>query len=519
MAASDPFAQTRTVTGAVPCRSVETLSAPNTAIDTEGDAKATPRMHALRFDPVAPGDAPRTPQQEGQERTWASHPAMSLIELGTCAKVRRDGKGSPALIDIDEEGLLTFARTHGPLFARNPFAQALGTARGVAAGSPFAEDRGLWVSAATMANLATIARECVLGELPVNVAADALGGLVKWHIAANGADEGFDLFMLSREVDRRYAAWLGAPAFVRREEGADRIFYSFLLADDSGDGDAWLDMVTASFPHEPTSADFGLLSAALELSPEVDEEVRGQLALPNGREAEAKTGRTGTPGNGLDVSGGDTSHLAADLQGASLPFDENDLPALDALSRALVVAHLHDVRVDVFSDAGETGHLAFTSHLSWLWYDFSNGIGAVRIRYCARCGRAFSTVGRRGPGKRYCSDACRDAAHNERVGARRDDIRTGFLRDGRSVHELAGSFFPEEKAETALQRVRASLSSWPALKRAIDTDIGRHGWHSPLLRRYQEEGLDALKLLSAKRRRELHELGDARRKGRIVTEA
>ncbi len=192
-----------------------------------------------------------------------------------------------------------------------------------------------------------------------------------------------------------------------------------------------------------------------------------------------------------------------ELLGHAEPIGEDDLPQLASLVRALVAAHLGDAYVDVFSAGDATGYLSFRSYLSWLWYDFSCNLGAVRVKYCVRCGRAFSVTGRRGPEKNYCSNDCRDAAHNERVGTKRDELRRAFLKDGATVAELARTYYPEEQAATGKKRVVALLESWPALKHAVDKEIDEHGWHAPLFARCHAEGLNIVKLLTSKRRRQL----------------
>ena len=54
--------------------------------------------------------------------------------------------------------------------------------------------------------------------------------------------------------------------------------------------------------------------------------------------------------------------------------------------------------------------------------------------------------------------------------------------------------------------MRELLSSWPALKHAIDDEIEDDGWGAPLLKRCAEQGIDVLRLLPARRRRQLREM-------------
>lgn len=217
--------------------------------------------------------------------------------------------------------------------------------------------------------------------------------------------------------------------------------------------------------------------------------------------ADAVASATSTAADTEDA--GDYRLDTEELLGHAEPIGEDDLPQLASLVRALVAAHLGDAYVDVFSAGDATGYLSFRSYLSWLWYDFSCNLGAVRVKYCVRCGRAFSVTGRRGPEKNYCSNDCRDAAHNERVGTKRDELRRAFLKDGATVAELARTYYPEEQAATGKKRVVALLESWPALKHAVDKEIDEHGWHAPLFARCHAEGLNIVKLLTSKRRRQL----------------
>ena len=492
----DPFAQTRTPAGVVPCEGVSAVR------DDAGDGTAA--LVAIGFMPMPPEGA-----GAGPRRPFLGRASMDLVDLGAAAAVRPGPDGPVTQVSADS--LVAFASAHGPLFAREPFAWGArdGAPR---AGEGFEEDAGAWVSAATMANLAIVAQQLSQGTLPLSTAGNVMGNLVRWHVVAPGSPDadGFDLVVVARPVTAEYADWLGAPLFVRREEGEGRIDYSFVLRGEEGDA-TWLEVGVASFARVIDAADYRVLSRALGFSAGLDEEVRERLALGDG--AAAGDGALGA-GAGRTAPG-DRRHAGlADegLLGRPIAIDEGPggRELLASLMRALVAAHLRDAYVDVFSASDETGFLSFRSLLSWLWYDFSRGLDKARIKYCVRCGRAFSVVGHRGPDRVFCSDECRNASHNERSNRRRDGLRHEFLEGGRSVADLAAAHFPEERPEAGERRVRQSLQSWPALKHAVDDDIERHGWSSPLLRRCRDEGLDPLRLLTTRRRQELGHMGRGR---------
>lgn len=465
-AAVDPFAQTRLPNGAVPCDGADLLA---------GDGTGT-----LRFSPVPPGRAARS---DPPRPSVAARPSMALLDLAMCAAVRRDPATGEAQIDLYDERLLEFGRAHGPLFAREPLARPA-TDLPLGPDAPFDEGRSLWASAAVVANLAVVAQECANGTLPLASVGSALGNFVHLRVRAADAREGLDLRIVSRPASPDYVAWLGAPLFVRREPDPrdGRPSYGFVLPGPGGG----LDLVVASLGHEMATPDWHLLLRALELDAAGAERVRSQLVA-----------------SGHDVAGPAAGELAGELASTVVAPGAEDLGALATLVRTLVAAHMRDARIDVFAVGGETGYFSFASHLSWLWYDFSHDLASVRVKYCARCGRGFSVAGHRGPERNYCSAACRNAAHNRRSSARRDDIRLGFLEDGRDVVTLAHEHFPDLREKDARDAVRDVLSSWPALKHAVDEAIEEDGWDAPLLRRCAEQGLDLLRLLPARRRSQL----------------
>ena len=491
----DPFAQTRSSTGSIPCTNVSAVQ-----VDA---VNGTQTLAALAFTPIPPTQATR---QHIRGRA-----SMDLVDFGATASVRSTSAGPVTQVSAD--ALLAFASKHGPLFGQHPFAWGAQKNK-LVADKPFEEDAGAWVSAASMANLAIVAQQLSQGGLPLSTAENVIGNLVRWHITIPDApdDPGFDLLVVARPVTADYADWLGAPLFVRREELGDHIDYSFILRGDEEDasGSTWLDIVVASFTHEITAADYGLLSNALGFSPSLDEEVRQRLALSQATDFQPQDTLRPVATN-MDAHEQDARLSDENLLGQPISVEEGTggKELLASLVRTLVAAHLRDAYVDVFSASDETGFLSFRSHLSWLWYDFSRGLNKVRIKYCVRCGRAFSVVGHRGPDRVFCSDECRNASHNERSNKRRDVLRKEFLEQNYNVKQLALKHFADEKPAVGEKRVRQSLQSWPALKHAIDDDIERNGWSSPLLRRCHDEGLSLTNLLTTKRRHELERMRDS----------
>lgn len=488
----DAFAQIRKTDGSVPAAAVQPIYA-------EGGPGDSFHMRGLRFSPVAPTEAGRdgSPFVEATARGRA---AMTLVDLSACTTVRgrlpsQWGEEAPAdagyQLRVSVERLVEFALEHGPLCARFPYARSLDGGE-LVEGEEFEESMGFWASAAIMADLAVAAQRCANGSLPLAAAQAALGNLVLWRVDNPRTGSSFDLFVISRTLDGAYTSWLGVPRFIRREEVEGRINYAFILGD--ADLDGVVEVALASFEHEITASDYRLLSQALDLAPSVDREVREVLSL------EAAEVYSGVESDGYRLDD-------EKLRGCAGKLEKADLPQMASMVRALVTAHLGDAYVDVFSVSGATGHFSFRSYLSWLWYDFSCDLGAVRIKYCARCGRPFSVVVHRGPEKNYCSAVCRDAAHNERMATRRDGLRHGFLDEGKTVEELAREFYPNETSHEATRRTIAFLQGWPELKHAVEDDIEEHGWHAPLFVRCHAEGIDVLKLLNAKRHKQLKERG------------
>lgn len=467
----DPFAQTRTSRGEVPCRAVVPVA--------DGEPCEPGRCTAFRFEPEPPADAP------GEAPAPVESPD-GLLDLAMCVT---QGEGG---IEVSREALLALARRDGPLMGRSTEESLLA-----------------WSSAALVASLALVLQEVANGSLPPQGVA-TLGNLAKRRVANPATGAGFDLVSVSRLVGTGYASWLcGGAAFVRREPRDGRINYTFLLTEELDEGTSALDVICASFDREMSRSDYLALSRAMEFGDEVDAEVRDRLgaglvaAETDAGPVPAETGAGLVPAETGGGSSGPHGFTAdEELLGEEAPVVEADRGVLASVVRTLVAAHLRDARVDVFAADERTGHLSFQSRLSWLWYDFSRRLDVARIGYCAWCRRPFSLVGHRGMDRRFCSEACKTAAKNERARRRRDALRREFLA-GETVEGVAARHFPGEGPAAARAKVVRALETWPALKHEVDGAIGREGWRAPLLARLRAEGLDVGRLLTSARREEL----------------
>lgn len=149
------------------------------------------------------------------------------------------------------------------------------------------------------------------------------------------------------------------------------------------------------------------------------------------------------------------------LTETELSFNEEDRPILGLLWSNTRCCPHERYPGRCFLNRRIDGPFVFGSYLSWLWYDFSLGIGQARIHYCARCGKGFSTAGHRGIEKRYCSDRCREAAHNERTAQSKAWARRLFLQKEMSIDAIRKRLFAHEQKTTGSERIKKWLSSWP----------------------------------------------------------
>lgn len=503
---NDVFAQTRTSHGTIPTSTAEALA--------NGKPCTPNKADSIQFVPLSPTEAAHTKdktaylektrnnkqaidaQLKGQAEMRSKRSDMPLLQLAiSLALVRSQQPDGSVLLQnaISSNELLAFANKYGPLVGRAPFAQAsMGST--LSADKPFDESFGFWASAGAVANLAVSIQEFVSGSMPFSALVAKLPSITKQQIQNPVTGNSFSIFTVPIPATQDYAAWLNLPAFIRREATQSHINYSFLLSEED-EGEFYVDLIVASFEKEITYLDYQLLSHACHLTSEIDADVYERLDIANDTSADKN----------MKAAALSENLLASDeLIGDEAPIVKEDLSVLRSMVRALVAAHMRDARVDLFASDEETGYLAFDSLLSWLWYDFSCSLDIARIRYCARCGRAFPLVGHRGPDKLFCSTACKNDARNDRNGQRRNKVRELFREQNKSVAELAHEFFAEESQREGERRVREYLSSWPTLKHDIDDDISQYGWQeSPLLKRCLTEKLDPKRFLSTRRQAEL----------------
>ncbi len=157
-------------------------------------------------------------------------------------------------------------------------------------------------------------------------------------------------------------------------------------------------------------------------------------------------------------------------------------------SRTLAVAHMNDIQVDVFINRRidrplRVRELFELAMVRLLVRDRTSTHSLLRsLRQ-----RLFNSRSPRMRKKRYCSDRCREAAHNERTAQSKAWARRLFLQKEMSVDAIRKRLFAHEQKTTGSERIKKWLSSWPDLKHALDEDIQPKGWGSPLLARCRKE--------------------------------
>lgn len=416
----------------------------------------------VTFGPAHTGDETDVDDYHGTDAT-------SLVGLASCVNIDHN---APQVA----QRLYDFARVSGPLF-----------------GEERTEVLRDWAYAANNAHLAvSIQNSLRLG---------GIRGLARSRrVYRRSLTLGSDSPSIPIVHARLYASgpydrMLGACDVTREERAGDGLRYGFTVRagrveDDKGAGLSCVD-VYALGTDEPLSR--GLF-----------DRLSRQLLIPSGSSPEA----TDALGRRLGVWQDVESPLAtcdemmaptpSDPKGpeGALPveeLDDRDAHLLELLVRTIAEVHYRGARVDVFGGAPEAGYISFESALQWLWFDFARGMARTQIAYCEQCGKAFSVMGHRGMRRRYCSDACRTAAKNDR--SRRDTRLTRELfRKGKPVDEIAREVYGGSHADVA--RVRTRLSTWVALKDELEQSVKDDGWEaSALLQRCEREGLDMQRLL------------------------
>lgn len=430
------FSQLRTSRGAVRVQGVVTERA--------GKACALQDADSFSFIPVPPTRLALEPHVPSAMESGQT--GDGLIALATCAQKARGG------VAVRKESLLEFAHKYGPLFGRSPVESILS-----------------WGSAVQLADLAvTIQR--VVNDPKLSMLLEASAGLQKDRITNAATGVSFDLYDVVRPCTPDYLSWLGGAQFIRREVADERFDYAMMLCSPD---EGFVEFLVASFKSEVTASDYLALCAALGLDERAGRDLRAFLEID-----EAKLGASS-----YDLGAGES------FKREECAFGPQDIGVLSFLVRSVVFVHLRDAHVDPFQSDEATGYLSFNSLLSWLWFDFSKCLDAVKVGYCEKCGRAFSLVGHRGQKRRFCSQQCKTEAKNERMRKRRDDVRAGFVA-GKSVSELATEFLGDEvDHDEAEKRVRSYLRTWPALKRELDRALATDGIQSDLIRRCWMERL------------------------------
>lgn len=400
----------------------------------------------------------RAPDEEEREKI-----AKGLAPGLSGAATLSAGPSFPAKI-MSKKAICEFASTHGPLF-----------------GGSYKETLTSWSEAVAPAALAVTIQQIVNGSLGLG-ALDLLGAPSKRRVHNVETGGSFVIYDKFLSASPSYLKLLGGSAFVRREAEADRFDYALMIAHGA---EGFVEFFVTSFDHEMTMADYRALTASVELDDNVRRQLRERLNLVE------------------DAEQSDYQLAASSaLVGEECELGEDDYPALGFLVRALISAHLHDAYVDPFQSDEATGYLSFKSYLSWLWFDFSKCLGAVKVGYCEECGKPFSLVGHRGIERRFCSQECKTKSKNSRMKRRRDEVREAFLA-GESMDELVRRLGGDFSRADAKAKVRTWLNTWPRLRHEVDADVAANGKDSKLLLRCLEFKLN--KAISPKTRHALRQ--------------
>lgn len=416
----------------------------------------------LTFNLYSPQECARR-ETDLQNDSWRRPSAQtSLVNLGVCLR-RNDDTGE---WEPDAATLVNFAQGSGPLFGKENGQESYLS----------------WAYAADTAFIAIRLQECANGKRSPRTL-KTLKRLKK--LCLNGNDA-LSVYGVSFRMGPEHDPMLDQLPLVRRTFGVGQIFYAFVYEIPNENQQALSSLHTIScmvvaVSEELTRQEFHLLfhmlcsSANLDVQPELE-----TIALEY------------------------LSPTLADINQSSLllsegafhtvdTFSENDLPALETLVQTMTAANLSSAQVDPFLGDRVTGFLSFKSLYSWLWYDFAHNSDAASIGYCEECGRPFSLVGHRGIERRYCSQACKTAAKNDRSRKQRDQARAKFMK-GASVPQIAQELYGGTKADE--KRVREQLSQWVQLKHVLENELQDN--RTDMLSRCIQEGLDMSKLLSAK---------------------
>lgn len=454
------FSQTKTAQGYVPFLAarrgekpveLETVKKPEALEASENQSKVGNGGDAVfEFDLIAPEEL-NSYLQKQDPRAARPQGRIGLVELGSCLNEKEGAPHpEPAL-------LFEFAQQSGPLF---------GTASGV-------ESERAWAYAAHAAMLVCRMQECANKRKPMAVLG-ATGALRKSVVQKDNGENLFTIIDVAVRPYGEYMALFERLPLVRHAVREDSYEYAFALVVYDEPEKPFVEFIVVALDHELTTAEFSYLLDLFQVDEESEDALREKTEL-------------------LDVP---ASWVETGLQMVDATLDDADLQALEALVQVMIVAHLGNVRVDMFHGNQETGYLAFDSYLSWMWYDFSRKLSDVSLGYCEQCGRSFSLVGHRGIDRRYCCAACKTKAKNKRAEEKRNEVRTLFLHEGLTVSEIAKKV--DMPGRTGEQAIRKNLSQWVELKHALSDEIAERGFQaSPLFVRCVREKLNIKQLLNA----------------------
>lgn len=342
----------------------------------------------------------------------------------------------PAVAVLDQSELIDRLRT-------------CALAAGPLLGEPTAESVSDWMCEIHIAQTALEIQRAVNGDGAVD---SPLIHVVKSLVSAEDGTELFSSYCVSLtsgiEGEARLERLFPTMPWMKRFSDKGSCDYAFVCHDDS-DEQHVIDVHLISFPRDIPTVDFTFMTSYFE-------------------------------GLGYDVSAVDASGEFSSVAAASAlarrivsreaPLDADDLPHLQHVVHALIALHTEGVHVDLFKSDGSHDFLAFDSYVSSLWYDFAMRLGAVKVGYCAQCGKGFSLTGHRGMAREYCSEACRTQAKNERRRGQVARARALFM-EGSSVETVAREVYAEMAPSAACNTVRRVLRQWPELKHAVEEDL------------------------------------------------
>lgn len=328
-----------------------------------------------------------------------------------------------------------------------------------------------WLNVLAIAHNVVTMQEVLNGAKPPSAGTMPVGKSVIEAVRTGETFEIFSVaFVLGSDGESDYERLMPELPLLKKFRSGGSYDYAF-AAKEVEEGAAILYLLLLSFKREIAASDF---AAAVAYFLDDEDVARRALSLYEGGIADE--GALGL------ISGAD------DLAVTDHEVGEADFPHIQRLIYALISLHLEGVRIDVFDSSESDDFMAFDSYLSYLWYDFAKKLGKVRIGYCEQCGKGFSLTGHRGIKRRFCSEACKTKAKNERMRHQRDSVREAFAQ-GRSVDEIARALFKTEGGEAARRHAISHLKGWKRLQRDIDAAILLRGERRDLLKRCLDEGV------------------------------